>query len=107
MTREAFARYMRVIKRALTDAAAKESSKAAGVTAGPPGTTPETPASSSGQAAGASNTHAMYQHPLVTLRSHTMAAAGLGFFPVLIPAAHWTSVRAAFWPNRALQALTV
>ena len=56
VTREAFARYMLVIKRALTEAAAKESSRAAGVTADPHGT----PALSSEQAAGAKHTlHAM------------------------------------------------
>ena len=49
VTREAFARYMRVIKRALTDAAVKESSRAAGVSA----PSPDTPsASSSDQASG-------------------------------------------------------
>ena len=45
---------MHVIKRALTEAAAKESSRAAGVTADSPGA----PALSSDQAAGASTLHA-------------------------------------------------
>ncbi|KAL3158433.1 hypothetical protein ABBQ38_010667 [Trebouxia sp. C0009 RCD-2024] len=43
VTREAFARYMRVIKRALTDAAAKESSRAAGVPAQPSEDPPASP----------------------------------------------------------------
>ncbi len=41
VTREAFSRYMRVIKRALTDAAAKESARAAEVALA----TPQEPAS--------------------------------------------------------------
>ena len=41
VTREAFSRYMRVIKRALTDAAAKESARAAAVALA----TPQEPAS--------------------------------------------------------------
>lgn len=65
VTREAFARYMHVIKRALTEAAAKESSRAAGVTADPHGT----PALSSEQAAGASMLHAMTHQMFATLGS--------------------------------------
>ncbi len=51
VTREAFSRYMRVIKRALTDAAAKESARAAAVALA----TPQEPASAE-QTAGEATT---------------------------------------------------
>ena len=54
VTREAFTRYMRVIKRALIDAAAKESTRAAGTAGTLPDTSATAPSSASGQIAGAS-----------------------------------------------------
>ena len=56
VTREAFLRYMKVIKRVLTDAAGKESARAAGVALQLPQSASQTPAPLGDQPAGKSTT---------------------------------------------------